>query len=100
MFPAIDARPDDGLLDLYLLKPVPGLSLLRMASDYVQGRYAKWPQAITHHRGKRIAVSSDQYMPICLDGEYFINAAIEYEAIPRSILFAGPPGFFPEPNHD
>jgi diacylglycerol kinase (ATP) len=90
MRPAIEAEPDDGILDIYLARPVPGIRFLSMAADYTQGHYYKWPNSISHFRGKGITVSSDQMMTICIDGEIFFDASIEYEVIPRAVEFVCP----------
>jgi diacylglycerol kinase family enzyme len=88
--PAVDARPDDGLLDVYLIRSLAGLNIAGLALDYAQGRYTKWSQYISHYRGKTIAVSSDQIMEICLDGEHFYDVAVEYQAVPRGLDFVCP----------
>jgi diacylglycerol kinase family enzyme len=88
--PAIDAEPDDGFLDIYMAKTAPSLKFLRMAFDYAQGAYRKWPQNIFHFRGKNITISSDDIMSICIDGEMFYDSVIEYEAIPQAVDFVCP----------
>jgi diacylglycerol kinase family enzyme len=88
--PAVEARPDDGLLDVYLVRSVGGLKLAALALDYSQGRYYKWPRYISHYRGKTIAVSSDQIMEICLDGEHFYDTVVEYQAVPQGLDFVCP----------
>jgi diacylglycerol kinase family enzyme len=90
LHPAVEARPDDGLLDVYLIRSVVGLKIAALALDYVQGRYYKWPHYISHYRGKTIAVSSDQIMEICLDGEHFYDTAVEYQAVPQGLDFVCP----------
>jgi diacylglycerol kinase family enzyme len=88
--PAVDAEPNDGVLDIYLVRNVPGLKLLAMASDYVHGRYRKWPRAVSHFRGKTITVTSQEVMSICIDGELFYDASVEYEVIPHAVDFVCP----------
>ncbi|MDR2784520.1 MAG: hypothetical protein LBB83_01260 [Treponema sp.] len=90
MRPASDAVPDDGLLDLYLIKCPPPLRLFAVMSDYIQGNYHKWPQYISHFRGKKISISSEQVMLINLDGEYFYDTVIDCEVIPRAVDFVCP----------
>jgi diacylglycerol kinase family enzyme len=92
MSPAVDARPDDGILDLYLVRAVPWIKLIGMALDYIRGFYYKWPHSISHFRGKIISISSDQIMSICIDGEMFYDSVIDYEVIPRAVDFACPIG--------
>ncbi|MDR0670594.1 MAG: hypothetical protein LBF95_10980 [Treponema sp.] len=88
--PAVDARPDDGILDVYLIQHVPYYKLPGLAIDYAYGHYDKWPNYISHYQAKTISISSDQIMHICIDGEHFYDTAIEYEIIPRAVDFVCP----------
>jgi diacylglycerol kinase family enzyme len=90
MRPAADARPDDGFIDIYLSRPVPFHKRVKYASDYIAGRYTKWPQAVTHYRGKRVSIVSDMVMPVCLDGEMFFDTVVQAEAVPHAADFTGP----------
>jgi diacylglycerol kinase family enzyme len=88
--PAVEARPDDGLLDVYLIRSMARFKVAPLALDYVQGRYYKWPRYISHYRGKTITVSSDQIMEICLDGEHFYDTVVEYQVVPHGLDFVCP----------
>jgi diacylglycerol kinase family enzyme len=90
MRPASDAVPDDGLLDIYLVKRAPPLRFFAVMTDYVRGNYHKWPQHISHFRGKKVSISSDHVMLINVDGEYFYNTTIDYEVIPHAVDFVCP----------
>jgi diacylglycerol kinase family enzyme len=90
--PAAEAEPNDGLLDVYLIRAVPPLKFWRIALDYVHGFYNKWPGYILHFKGKTLTVSSNKIMPICVDGEMFYDFVIEYEAIPHALDFVCPGG--------
>jgi diacylglycerol kinase family enzyme len=92
MKPAVEARPDDGLLDFYLVRPVLKPAFFKMTSDYIQGHYHKWPEAIFHYRGKRISVSSNEHMTVSLDGEMFFETTVHCEAIRQALVFAYPTG--------
>jgi diacylglycerol kinase family enzyme len=92
MYPAEEARPDDGILDIYVIKPSPSYQRIQMSIDYIKGRYAKWPRAIQHYQGKRISIVSDLVMPMCLDGEMFFNTNIQVEVVPHGMDFTGPLG--------
>jgi diacylglycerol kinase family enzyme len=93
--PAAEARPDDGMLDIYLIQNIPGLMTVTFVLDYVRGSYQKWPKYISHYRCKSINISSDQIMHICIDGEHFYDAAVAYEVVPRAIDFVCPGGIVP-----
>jgi diacylglycerol kinase family enzyme len=88
--PAPEAEPDDGILDIYVIRSVPPIRVLGLTLDYARGLYYKWPNYISHFRGKKLMVSSDTIMAICIDGELFYDTVIEYEAIHRAVDFVCP----------
>jgi diacylglycerol kinase (ATP) len=90
MRPAADAVPDDGLLDVYLVKRPLLPHLFAVMTDYLRGNYHKWPQYISHFRGKRVTIYSEQSMFINVDGEYFYENVIDCEVIPRAMDFVCP----------
>jgi diacylglycerol kinase family enzyme len=88
--PAVDARPNDGVLDIYLVEQVSNFEMPRLVFDYARGDYRKWPHHISHYRAKSVNVSSDQIMHICIDGEHFYDAAVNYEVVPNAVDFVCP----------
>jgi diacylglycerol kinase family enzyme len=88
--PAVDARPDNGVLDIYLVRPASLLFTFPMSLDYETGSYHKWPEHVVHVQGKKICLLSDQTITICLDGEVYLDSGAEFEIIPRAIDFALP----------
>jgi diacylglycerol kinase family enzyme len=87
-----DASPDDGLLDLYLIRHVPRLQLLRMAYDFIRGSYEKWGAYISHFTGRSLSVSSGEIMCVCIDGEIFYDNSIDFEIMPYAVDFVCPDG--------
>jgi diacylglycerol kinase family enzyme len=90
--PAVEAKPDDGFLDIYLYRAGNRFQILRSALDYFSGNYGKWPNRISHFRGKTITISSDTFMWICNDGEIFFDTNIHSELIPGAVNFVFPEG--------
>ncbi|MDR0877860.1 MAG: hypothetical protein LBN21_07380 [Treponema sp.] len=88
--PAVDARPDNGVLDMYLIRPTSFMASIPMSLGYENGAYRKWPDKISHLRGKKITLSSKRTITICIDGEVLLDSAIEFEIIPKAIDFALP----------
>jgi diacylglycerol kinase family enzyme len=78
------------LLDIYLVKRPPLLHLFAVMTDYIRGNYHKWPQYISHFRGKRVKISSEQVILISVDGEHFYDTTINCEVIPRAVDFVCP----------
>jgi diacylglycerol kinase family enzyme len=92
MNPGPDARPNDGLLDLYLIKKPPKHKIPQTLYDYIHGFYRKWPEYIDHYTGRRLSISSGDIMCACIDGEIFYDTAIDFEIMPYAVDFVCPPG--------
>jgi len=90
MYPAIEAHPDDGILDIYVIKNAPPLKLLRWVPGYTHGQYHRIPHLISHYRGKKIKLTSDEVMFLSIDAEHFYGSSIEYEVVPHAIRFVCP----------
>ncbi|MDR3254323.1 MAG: hypothetical protein LBT31_01975 [Synergistaceae bacterium] len=90
--PGVGAVPNDGLLDLYLVKKTSRFKQLRLMHDYINGQHGKWFDYISHHTGRRVSVSSENVMCICADGERFYNTSIDFEIIPYAVDFVCPKG--------
>jgi len=91
MYPAIDAHPDDGILDVYVVKNAPLLDLLWRIPSYTHGNYRKQHKMVDHYRAKKIILSSDEVMCMSIDGEHFYGSSIEYEIVPHAVQFVCPP---------
>ena len=92
MHPAVDAHPDDGILDVYIVKNGPMSKILRRIPDYTQGNYRKLTDSVLHYRAKKIKLSSGEVMCMSVDGEHFYGKSIEYEVIPHAVQFVCPVG--------
>jgi diacylglycerol kinase family enzyme len=90
MHPAIDAHPDDGILDVYVVKNAPMMKLFRRISGYTHGNYRKMSDLVMHYRAKKIKMSSDEVMCMSVDGEHFYGTSIEYEIMPHAVRFVCP----------
>jgi len=90
MYPAVDAHPDDGILNVYVVKNSPKLKMLASISTYTYGNYQKLPDLISHYTAKKIKLSSDDVMCMSVDGEHFYGMSIEYEIAPGAVRFVCP----------
>lgn len=90
--PGIDAVPNDGLLNLYLWRNLPRLTMLKIFRDYLQGQYQKWRNYVLHYPFKRLSITSDDLIAISLDGEFSYATTVEYEIIPDGLDFVCPTG--------
>jgi len=92
MYPASDAHPNDGLLDIYLTKKTSRFKYFSSARRYLSGNYKKIPDIVSHYRGKRITLSSENVMILTIDDKPFYENTIEYEILPYAIDFVCPGG--------
>jgi diacylglycerol kinase (ATP) len=88
------AKNDDGLLDLIILKPVSKLELLRVFPKVFKGGHVNHPK-VSFYRGKNISIStlkggnSDQHIAYA-DGEYFFPLPIKISVAERSLTVLQP----------
>ena len=74
--PSPDARPDDGILDIYLIKKVNLLTFLTKIGKYKNGRVEETGLA-THLRSDRISIFFDEETVINCDGEILRDSKAE-----------------------
>ncbi|MDR0529198.1 MAG: hypothetical protein LBG69_06285 [Zoogloeaceae bacterium] len=95
--PVAEARPDDGMLDLYLWKKIPSLIFPRVVMDYVKGEYHKWPEYIEHYRFRHMAIQSEDLFAVSPDGEFSFQLEQNYLVLPNAVDFVFPEGVeYPE----
>ena len=92
MYPAIDAHPDDGILDIYLLNKASRLKTLLSISTYVYGGYRKIPSLVTHYTARKIKITSDETICTSIDGELIYTMSAEYAVLPKAVNFVIPDG--------
>ncbi|MCL2720251.1 MAG: hypothetical protein FWD47_02805 [Treponema sp.] len=90
MYPAVDAHPDSGRLDVYLLKNTSRRRQLLNIPVYTSGGYRKIPDVISYYKAKKIKLYSDKVMCMSIDGQTLYGTSIEYELIPKAINFVCP----------
>ena len=90
MYPAIDAHPDDGVLDVYIFKNMSKMKILSHIPGYTHGNYRSMPDLVSHYRAKKIKLSSDEVMCMSIDSEHFYGTSIEYEIMPKAVRFVCP----------
>ncbi len=90
--PVPDASPDDGLLDVLIIKPVNLLQVATIIGEYQKGHYAKYPHLIDHFRTDRIRVQSEEESVVNLDGEALYSRDITFSVLPGRLRFFYPQG--------
>lgn len=88
--PVPEARTDDGVLDMLIVKGVSRLKFLTAVGAFAKGRYADQPKLITHLRSRCIEIESEQEIVINVDGEAMYAKKIRMEVIPGGVNFIVP----------
>lgn len=84
---------DDGLLEFIMVKKVSILTFARLIKQYKMGKHLDNPKLkkiLTYRRGRKLTITSDKLLCLCLDGETFHYHKIEVEIIPQAIRFVIP----------
>lgn len=90
--PVPDAMPDDGILDIVLVKKVPFLSFLRYIGRYKNGQAYTLPQFFTHLRSDHIHFEFDEDSIINCDGETFLSREADIRLHPGCMNLIVPKG--------
>ena len=80
------AKPDDGLFDANLVKPLSPFKRLRYLSVIEKGKHLNLP-FIDYYNTKKIIIKSDQVMQSHLDGEYLEAREFVIEILPAHFNF-------------
>jgi diacylglycerol kinase family enzyme len=79
------AMPDDGVLDVLLLKSGGVLKILKMLPVYLRGNYYKYPKDCSYRRARRMEISSETPLAVNLDGEMFFDTSLTVEVMPQAV---------------
>ena len=87
-----DAEPDDGLLDILLVKKIHLWQIPNALAKYKAGRYRELGHIARHIRTDRITVRCDSDSPINLDGEIRTARNVQMKIADKKIRFFYPRG--------
>ena len=90
--PVPDAEPDDGLLDVLLVKKVSLLEAASVIGSYQKGLYADYPQIIRHVRCTDLRVQCQKQNVVNIDGEALYTMDAQIELVPKALRFFYPRG--------
>jgi len=90
--PSIDARPDDGLLEIYVVKEVSLAMLPFLIGKYAGGRADELPKYVTHLKGRSLSISFDEENVINIDGEAIFAKDVEMNLHPSAARLVVPRG--------
>ena len=90
--PSADARPDDGVLDIFA---VPGVSLFTLAThigQYAAGKADRYPKIFRHFRGDSLHIEFEEDNVINIDGEAMYARTVDMKLLPGALRLIVPNG--------
>lgn len=88
--PSADARPDDGELDIFVIKGVGIARLATLIGKYAAGRADEAPEFIRHLRGAEVEIDLDKEDVVNVDGEALVADKIRMRLIPGALRLLVP----------
>lgn len=90
--PVPDAEPDDGLLDVLIVRDVNIVQVAFVVGTYQKGKYRELPKLIRHERCRKLRIECGKEAVVNVDGEILRTKDAEIELIPGGIRFFYPKG--------
>ena len=90
--PSLDARPDDGVLDIFIVKKVNLIQFATLIGRYAAGHAAEMTKLVTHIRGSWLAIEFEDESVINLDGEAIFTKKAEMRVLPGAVRLIVPRG--------
>lgn len=88
--PVPEAEPDDGLMDVLIVKKVSRLIFIMLIGKYAKGRYSELSSYIDHYRCTEIAFESEDELAVNVDGEAVFSSTPTFRMEPGAINFIFP----------
>lgn len=86
------AEPDDGWLDVLVVKGVSRLKVAQVIGKYSDGCYADYPDLISYYRCKTVDITCDKVNSVNVDGELIRSDSIHMELEPKALRVFFPKG--------
>lgn len=90
--PVGDAMPDDGVLDMLLVRKVGLLTFLRLVGKYAKGQYKQYPELILDYHGREVSFSAREPITVVVDGEVMRDTAFTVRLSEKKVNFFYPAG--------
>lgn len=86
------AEPDDGLMNVLLVRDVSRLTVPKVIGKFKKGRFTELPKYIKGYQCKSVRILCDKVSEINLDGELLMEQEAVFEIVPKYIRFFYPKG--------
>ncbi len=90
--PVGEAMPDDGVLDMLLVRKVSLFTFLRLVGKYAKGLYRQYPELILDYHGREVSFSAREPITAVVDGEVMRAAAFTVRLSEKKVNFFYPAG--------
>jgi len=90
--PSLNARPDDGIIDIYIIKKIGLITLAKLIGKYAKGRADELPEYVTHLRSDTLSIEFDEDNVVNLDGEVIYAKDISMKLVPGALKLIVPEG--------
>jgi len=82
----------DGLLDVLAVMHVSRLTVARVIGAYQKGKYADYPDLISHYRTSSLRIITPEEEPVNVDGELMMRRDLRIQVLPGALRFFAPAG--------
>ncbi|MGI5977751.1 MAG: diacylglycerol/lipid kinase family protein [Candidatus Limivicinus sp.] len=90
--PSKYARPDDGIMDIYVVKKVSLFTFARLIKKYAEGEVETFKDRAVHLRGREIEIGFDEENVINVDGEALHSDIARLKLVPGCLRLIVPRG--------
>lgn len=90
--PVGDNMPDDGLLEVLVVRKVSRATFFRLVGKYGSGKYREYPDLIWYRQGHDVTVKSDQELVAVVDGEVVRSRELRIGLSDKKVNFFYPAG--------
>lgn len=90
--PVPEAEPDDGVLDVLLVKKMGLVKAAGVIGHYQKGEYADYPDIIRHMQCSELTIECDEESVVNVDGEALWTKKAEIALQPKTLRFFYPRG--------
>lgn len=90
--PVAEAMPDDGVLDMLLVRQVSLPTFLRLVGKYAKGLYRNYPELILEHHGREVSFCARDPITVVVDGEVMVDTSFTVRLSEKKINFFFPVG--------
>lgn len=90
--PVAEARMDDGMLDVMIVRKVSRATFLRLAPLYARGEAWRFPDIARHVRTNHVHLQAREPFPVSLDGEILHTKDAQIDLSAHKLRFFAPEG--------